>query len=97
MKTEITSRGHTLSDFLKDYLDKRMAKIEKYLQGEGEVHVVFERESNMQIVEITLHAMHKTMHAKEEHEEVRDCIDNAVQKIESQIRKHKEKLTERRP
>lgn len=97
MRVEITSRGHSLTDFLKEYVEKRMSRLEKYLQGDGEAHVVLERESNLQIVEITLHAMHKTMHAREEHEEVRDCIDNAVNKIEAQIRKHKEKLTERRP
>lgn len=96
MKLEITSRGHDLTDFLREYVEKRTDRLEKYVQGEGDIHVVLERESAGQIVEITLHAFHTVMHAREEGEHVRDCIDRAVGKIEAQLRKHKEKNTERR-
>lgn len=97
MKLEITSRGHTMTDFLQDYVEKRIERLEKYVHGEGEIHVILERDTIGQIVEINMHALHKIMHAREEGEHVRDCIDKAVTKIEAQLRKHKEKITEKRP
>ncbi len=97
MKLEITSRGHDLSDFLQKYIEERIQKIDKYTHGDGEAHVILERGTSGQIVEITVHALHKSMHAREEGEHVRECIDKSIGKIESQIRKHKEKMIERRP
>ncbi|HOJ58737.1 MAG TPA: ribosome-associated translation inhibitor RaiA [bacterium] len=98
MQVNITSRNHALSDFLRDYIQKRINKLEKYVHGEGAIHVVLEREEDgPQVVDITLHAWHKVMHTREEGDKVRDCIDKAVAKIEAQMRKHKEKTTEKRP
>lgn len=97
MKLEITSRGHDLTDFLQEYIEKRMERLDKYVHGDGDARVILERGSVGQIVEINVHALHKTMNSREEGEHVRDCIDKAVSKIEAQLRKHKEKITEKRP
>lgn len=97
MKVNITSRGHDLTDFLQDYIEKRVSRLEKYVHGDGEVNVVLERDAAGQIVEMNMHALHKVLCAKEQGEHVRDCIDKTVSKIEAQLRKHKEKMIERRP
>lgn len=97
MKLEVTSRGHTVTEFLQDYIEKRVNRLDKYIHGDGEVHVILERGAVGQVVEINLHALHTVMNAREEGEHVRDCVDEAVNKIEAQLRKHKEKITERRP
>ncbi len=96
MQIEITSRGHNLSEHLQQYIEEKVRKLEKYVHGTSEVHVVMERGSPGQIVEITFYGLHKTMHGREIGDNVRGCIDKAVSKIEAQIRKQKEKLTERR-
>lgn len=97
MKLEITSRGHDLTEFLQEYIEKRVNRLEKYVHGDCEVHIILERSTVGQVVEINLHAFHTVMNAREEGEHVRDCIDQAVSKIEAQLRKHKEKKIERRP
>lgn len=96
IETTITSRRHSLSDHLKDYIEKKVAKLEKYAQGAGEAHVVMERNDTGQIVEITFHGLQKVMHVREQGDNVLGCVDKAIEKIETQARKHKEKLTEKR-
>jgi putative sigma-54 modulation protein len=96
MQIHITSRGHDLSDHLQSYIEEKVQKLAKYSHGNCEVHVVMERGSPGQIVEITFYGLHKTMHGRELGDNVRGCIDKAVSKLEAQIRKQKEKLTERR-
>lgn len=97
IQISITSRRHNLSDTLKEYVEKKVSKLEKYVQGAGEAHVVMERNENGQMVEINFHGLHKVMHVRELGDNVRACIDKAVEKMESQVRKHKEKLTDKRP
>ncbi len=96
MDINITSKGHTLSDHLKEYVEKKVGKLEKYAHGTCETHVVMERDINGQIVEITFHGLHKTMHGRETGETVHACIDGAVSKLEAQLRKQKEKMQEKK-
>ncbi|MBI1387453.1 MAG: ribosome-associated translation inhibitor RaiA [bacterium] len=97
MQISITSRRHSLSDHLREYVEKKIEKLGKYVQGAGEAHVVMERNDTGQIVEIRFHGLHKIMHVRELGDNVRGCIDKAVDKIEQQIKKQKEKLVEKRP
>jgi len=91
IKLEITSRRHQLSDHLRSYVEEKVSKLEKYAHGDCEAHVVFERSDDEQSVEITIHGLHKTMHGKESGESVLACIDGAISKVETQIRKVKDK------
>ncbi len=96
MRIDITSRGHSLSDHLHDYIETKVDKLGKYAHNDCEAHVVMERGAAGQIVEITFHGLHKVMHGREIGDNVRACIDKAVSKVEAQIRKRKDKLTDRR-
>jgi len=96
MQINITSRGQALSEHLQHYVEEKVGKLEKYVQGNGEVHVVLERGTTGQVVEITFHGLHKTMHAREIGDNMQACVDKAVTKIETQVRKHKDKLTDKR-
>ena len=96
MRLDITSKGHALSDHLKEHIETKTHKLEKYIHGTSEVHVVLERSAHGQLVEINLHAMHKVIHAREAGDTVRACIDKAITKVENQLRKLKEKRTDRK-
>ncbi|MEW6238913.1 MAG: ribosome-associated translation inhibitor RaiA [Candidatus Omnitrophota bacterium] len=91
IKLEITSRRHQLSEHLRDYVEEKILKLEKYAHGDCEAHVVFERSDDEQSVEVTVHGLHRTMHGKESGESVHACIDGAISKVETQIRKEKDK------
>lgn len=97
MQISVTSRRHGLSDRLREYVEEKVSKLEKYVHGSSEAHVVLEKSDIGQIVEITFHGLKKTMHGREVGDNVRACIDKAVNKVETQIRKQKEKLAEKRP
>ena len=96
MLLEITSKGHSLSDHLDQHIHEKLERLEKYIHGASDAHVVLERSHQGQIVEINLHAMHHTIHAREVSDNVMACIDKAVTKVENQLRRLKEKFTNRK-
>ncbi len=91
MHIDITSRRHQLSEPLREYVERKISKLEKYAHGNCEAHVVLERNDNDQFVEITFHGLHKVLHGSDRGENVRTCIDKAVSKVEAQLRKEKDK------
>ncbi len=96
MRIEITSRRHQLSDHLKEYIESKVSKLEKYAHGDCDAHVVMERKDNFQTVEITVHALHKVLHAEDTGDKVRACIDKVVSKVEKQMRRLKDKQLDKR-
>lgn len=95
MNISITSRRNQLSDRHKAYIEEKVSKLEKYVHGTSEAHVVLEKGEIGQVVEITFHGLNKTMHGREIGDNIHACVDKVVHKLESQVRKQKEKLTER--
>lgn len=94
MHIDITSKGHDLSDNLRSHVITKLNKLDKYIHGDAEADVVMERNHLGQIVEIKLHANHHRMHSRETTDNTLQCIDKAVQKLESQLRKLKDKMTD---
>ena len=94
MRLNITSKGHHLSESLREHVESKIGKLEKYIHGESEVHIVLERNHLGQIAEIVLHANHHRLHSRETADNVLQCIDKAVSKIETQLRKLKDKMTD---
>jgi putative sigma-54 modulation protein len=94
MQIDITSKGHDLSDNLKNHVLSKLKRLDKYIHGEAEVDVLLEKNHLGQIVEIKLHANRHRLHSRETTDNTLQCIDKAVQKIESQLRKLKDKMTD---
>ncbi len=92
MKISVTFRNIEGEEWFKQYVNERMAKLEKYLDHPAEAHVVLSVEKFRNVVEINLMDNGVTLVAKEEAKEMVLAIDNAVDKIERQLKKHKERI-----
>jgi len=97
MKIQITGRHLEITPTLKEYIKSRLDKIEKYHFKISEAQVILEVEKYRHHAEITLFLDGSTMIAEEETEEMYSTIDKAVGKLEKQVKKYKEKLTDHRP
>jgi len=92
MIISVTIRNGDGETWQKEYIDERLQKLKKYLDHPVEAHVVLSVEKFRNVAEINLVGNGLNLNAKEEDKDMHLAIDNAVVKIERQIKKHKEKL-----
>jgi putative sigma-54 modulation protein len=92
MQLHITFRQFGSSDSLKEYAKEKVERVNKYLDRAGEAHVVLSLERHLHHAEITIHSGAWVLRGKEKSEDMYASIDAAMDKIESQLRKYKEKI-----
>ncbi len=92
MQLNITFRQFGSSDSLKEYAKEKVERVNKYLDRAGEAHVVLSLERHLHHAEITIHSGSWVLRGREKSEDMYASIDLAMDKIEAQLRKYKEKI-----
>lgn len=91
---QITVRGKNIeiTGPLRDYVEKKVGKIEKYLEGPLSATVTLNVEKGRHIVEVTVPINGMLLRGEEETEDMYASIDLVVEKLEKQIDKYKTRL-----
>lgn len=92
MQLDITFKNIDSTDALKDYATKRLSKLDKYVDRPSEIHVVLSVEKRRHIADVTLSADGVAINAIEVTEDLYSAIDMVMDKLERQVKKHKEKI-----
>lgn len=92
MQTTITGRHFEVTEPIKEYIMEKTARFEKYLHNITSAHIILSVENIRQNAEIILNATDIQFLAKEETPDMYASIDKAVDKIEHQLRHHKDKV-----
>jgi putative sigma-54 modulation protein len=92
MQTSVTFKKIDPSEALKSYVQKKVNRFDKMLDSPAEANVVLSVEKIRHIAEITLTCDKLNIHAREESENMYSSIDILMDKVKTQITKHKEKL-----
>lgn len=92
MNVAITFRKMDSSDALKDHVQSKLSKIEKFFLKPMDVHVFLSIERHLHRAEIQVLDKHFTAHASEECEDMYASIDGAVDKVGKALKKHKDKI-----
>ena len=96
MKFVYTSKDMAVSDSLKSRAEKKLSKLERYFREEPEATIRFKMQKGARnIAEITINAGGVILRAEESSNDMYLSIDHAVDKLESQIRRHRTKLEKR--
>ncbi|PID78297.1 MAG: ribosomal subunit interface protein [Deltaproteobacteria bacterium] len=96
MNTSVSFKNLDSSEALKDYVGKKLEKIEKRLDAPAEAEVVFSVEKIRHITEIRLSSNKLHIQAKEESEDMYSSIDLVLEKVKRQIKRAKDKMHEKR-
>jgi putative sigma-54 modulation protein len=88
----ITGRHIEISEPIRELLTERLGHACKLLDKISSTHVTISVEKNRHTVEVVIHAHGATLHAKEETHDMYASIDQAVDKIETQAKRLKEKI-----
>lgn len=96
---EIIIRGDKLriTKAMRDYINEKIGKLEKYLENSDTVKatVVAKIRNHEQMVEITIPLNSFILRSEEAKEDIYSAVDVAIDKIERQIRKNKTKLVDK--
>ncbi|MGN1006457.1 MAG: ribosome hibernation-promoting factor, HPF/YfiA family [Aristaeellaceae bacterium] len=96
MKFVYASKDMAISESLKTRVEKKLGKLERYFREEPEATIRFKVQKGARnIVEITVNAAGVILRAEESSNDMYLSIDHAVDKLESQIRRHRTKLEKR--
>ncbi len=91
MNIKITGKDLKATDAIKDYVEKKLERIEKYFDEDFDVDVTIRTEKNMQIAEMHVITRANTFRAVTEHRDLYASIDKDIDILEGQIRKAKTK------
>lgn len=95
MQITVKTKHMESTDALHGYAEKKLAKIERYFDHILSAEIMLSMERGMHLVEVTVHANGITLRGKEKTEDMYSSIDKVIDKLERQVKKHKEKLLSR--
>ena len=95
MRITVSGKNIEVTDALRNTMEKKMLKLEKYFNPDVEAHATLSVEKSRQIVEVTISVGGMLLRAEEANESMYASIDIVVDKLEGQIRKQKTKLQRR--
>jgi putative sigma-54 modulation protein len=91
MRIHITARHLHLTDALRDYVTKKVSKCQKYFDHLIWAQVILSVEKVTHKCEIVVHASLHTFRALAQSQDLYAAVDLASDKIDGQIKKHKER------
>jgi putative sigma-54 modulation protein len=94
MQIIVTGHQVVVTDALRDYVTAKFERIVRHFDQLHDATVTLSVEKLLQKVEATLHcAASKTIHADAQATDMYAAIDALADKMDRQVKKHKEKLT----
>lgn len=98
MNARVSFRNMDSSSSLRSYATEKLERIcDKYVQGNVDASVVMTVEKFWHIADFTLQIKNLTVKGKERSEDMYSSIDIALDKIEKQLRRHKDRLRDYQP
>jgi putative sigma-54 modulation protein len=95
MKMRITSRHDKISPKVKDYIEEKLARLDRYYDRIIDCEVITDAEKTKNVIEINMKVYSKVLNVKTKDVEITKAIDVCVDKLETQLKKFKEKMKER--
>mgnify|MGYP006291041069 CR=1 FL=1 len=96
MQTSVTFKNIEPSDNLKSYVTNKLEKFDKLLDNPAEANVVLSVEKIRHITEIKLIGDRLNLNCREESNDMYSSIDLALDKLEKQLKKNKQKTRKHR-
>jgi putative sigma-54 modulation protein len=94
MNVSITGHHIDVTAALRDYVSSKIQRVERHFDHVNNAHVVLVVEKNRHRAEATLHLAGASLFADATNDDMYAAIDLMLDKLDVQVRKHKEKLTD---
>ena len=91
MRISFTARHYKPSKRLKEHAQNEVKRLEKFYDGIINCEIILDYQKDIQIAEIMLGVHGQQLTVIEKTDDIYKSIDNAVSKLERQLKKYKEK------
>lgn len=96
MKLTITGRNLVITDAIREQVERKLEKFDKYFRDDVEAHATFSVQKGNHIVEVMIPLKNDTIfRAEARTDDMYNSIDEAIDKISKQMKKHKTKIEKR--
>ena len=92
MQINLTGHHIEITDSLRSYVNEKMGKLERHFDKVSNTHVILSVEKDTQKAEATVHMSGNDIFAEAHEPDMYASIDSLVDKLDRQVKKHKEKL-----
>lgn len=96
MQLSVTGHHIDVTPALRDYVGEKLAKLERHFDHMTDIHCILTVEKLLHKAEATVHVGGATIHADSIEQDMYAAIDMLVDKLDRQVKKHKEKITDHR-
>jgi putative sigma-54 modulation protein len=96
MQLNISGHHIEVTEAIKQYSINKLSKIKNHFDHLISINMILEVEKNTQSAEATIHLKGTDLFAKAKSDNMYASIDKMTDKLDSQVRKHKEKLKSHR-
>ncbi len=93
MQINITGHHMDVTPALRSYVSNKFERLERHFDNMTNIHVILSVEKERQKAEATIHVNKRNLFADSQHEDMYAAIDVLIDKLDRQVKKHKEKLT----
>ena len=96
MEIAVTFRRMEPTESLRAYAEEKVLKVKKYLDSPVEAHIVLGVEKFRHSADITLSVDGTRIKAVEETDDMYSAIDQVMDKIEKQVKRHRSRIRQRK-
>jgi putative sigma-54 modulation protein len=96
MRITVTGKNVEITNGLRSAVEKKLSKLERYFNPDVEAHATLSVQNFRQIVEVVVPFGGAILRGEESNTDMYAAIDLVADKMERQVRKHKNKLNSRK-
>ena len=96
---QVSLSGHhvDITESMRNYVNEKIGRLDRHFDQALDIHIVLTVEKLRHRAEATMHVSGSNLHAEDVQEDMYAAIDGLIDKLDSQGKKHKEKMKSHRP
>jgi len=94
MQINLTGHHVDITPALRTFVENKFSRLERHIDNMTRIHVILSIEKERQKAEASILVNKGKIYADAQHEDMYAAIDVLTDKLDRQIKKHKEKLTD---
>jgi len=94
MQINLTGHHVDITPALRTFVENKFSRLERHIDNMTKIHVILSIEKERQKAEASILVNKGKIYADAQHEDMYAAIDVLTDKLDRQIKKHKEKLTD---
>jgi len=94
MQIKLTGHHMDITPALRSYIENKFTRLERHIDNMTDIHVILSIEKERQKAEASILVNKGKIYADAQQDDMYAAIDTLMDKLDRQIKKHKEKLTD---